>query len=85
MPRNIILICDGTSNEIAKNRTNMLRLYGTLIKDEQQMVFYDPGVGTFGAANAWSYGYRRFLEIWGLATGWGLDRNVKQAYTFLVN
>lgn len=83
MPKNIVLLCDGTSNEISENRTNILRLYGTLKKDEKQLVFYDPGVGTFGAANAWSYYYRRFFEVWGLATGWGLDRNVKEAYAFL--
>ncbi|WP_135501520.1 T6SS phospholipase effector Tle1-like catalytic domain-containing protein [Roseovarius aestuariivivens] len=84
MPKNIVLLCDGTSNEVAHNRTNVLRLYGCLKKDAGQLVFYDPGVGTFGAANAWSYYYRRALEIWGLATGWGLDANVKETYRFLV-
>lgn len=42
MPKNIILLCDGTSNEIARNRTNILRLYGCLKKDEHQLVFYLP-------------------------------------------
>ncbi len=46
---------------------------------------YDPGVGTFGAENAASYYYRRGVEIWGLATGWGLDANVKEAYRYLVH
>jgi uncharacterized protein (DUF2235 family) len=81
--RRIVVLCDGTSNEIAEDRTNVLRLYGTLAKDDEQLVFYDPGVGTFGAANAWSYTYRKAYEIWGLATGWGLDHNVKEAYRFL--
>ena len=84
MPRNIVLLCDGTSNEISEDRTNILRLYGTLAKNTDQIVFYDPGVGTFGAANAWSYYYRKAFEIWGLATGWGIDQNVKEAYKFLV-
>lgn len=84
MPKNIVILCDGTSNEVSEDRTNILRLYGTLKKDKSQIVFYDPGVGTFGAANAASYYYRRGLEIWGLATGWGLDQNVKEAYKFLV-
>lgn len=84
MPKNIILLCDGTSNEIARNRTNILRLYGCLKKDEDQLVFYDPGVGTFGAENAWLSFWRRAVEIWGLITGWGLDANVKEAYRFLV-
>lgn len=85
MPKNIVILCDGTSNEISENRTNVLRLYGCLTKSADQVVFYDPGVGTIGAANAWSQAYRRLIEIWGLATGWGMDANVKEAYTFLVN
>ncbi|MEL7257269.1 MAG: DUF2235 domain-containing protein [Pseudomonadota bacterium] len=84
MPKNIVLLCDGTSNEIARNRTNILRLYGCLKKDADQLVFYDPGVGTFGAENSWAYFVRKAVEIWGLATGWGIDRNVKEAYQFLV-
>ena len=84
MPKNIIILCDGTSNEISEDRTNILRLFGALTRDNKQIVFYDPGVGTFGAANAWSYYYRKFHEIWGLATGWGLDKNVKDCYRFLV-
>ncbi|MEM6461176.1 MAG: DUF2235 domain-containing protein [Pseudomonadota bacterium] len=81
--RRIVILCDGTSNEIESDRSNILRLYGTLAKNEEQLVYYDPGVGTFGAANAWSYGWRKTTEVWGLATGWGLDQNVKEAYRFL--
>lgn len=84
MPKNIVILCDGTSNEISKDRTNILRLYGTLKKDDMQIVYYDPGVGTFGADDAASYTYRRLHEFWGLMTGWGLDHNVKEAYRFIV-
>ena len=44
--RNLIVCCDGTSNEINANLTNVLKLYRILVKDDQQRVFYDPGVGT---------------------------------------
>ncbi len=81
--RRIVVLLDGTSNEVSEDRTNVLRLYGTLQKNDDQLVYYDPGVGTFGAANAWSYTYRKAHEVWGLATGWGLDQNVKEAYRFL--
>lgn len=84
MPKNIVILLDGTSNEISANRTNVLRLYGTLEKTEGQLVYYDPGVGTFGAENAWLRFWRKAVEVWGLATGWGLDHNVKEAYRFLV-
>ena len=84
MSKNIIILLDGTSNEISANRSNVLRLYGTLEKSERQLVYYDPGVGTFGAENAWLRFWRKAVEIWGLVTGWGLDQNVKEAYRFLV-
>jgi len=84
MAKNIVLLCDGTSNEISKNRTSILRLYGTLAKDEGQTVFYDPGVGTFGAENALSQTWRKTVELYRLATGRGIDDNVKEAYRFLI-
>ena len=84
MAKNIVVLCDGTSNEIASDRTNILRLFGALERSDRQIVFYDPGVGTFGAENSWSYSYRKAIEVWGLLTGWGLDQNVKEAYRFIV-
>ena len=30
MPKNIVILCDGTSNEVSEDRTNILRLYATL-------------------------------------------------------
>lgn len=83
MAKNIVILLDGTSNEIKRDRTNILRLYGILAKGADQIVYYDPGVGTFGAEGAWSRFWRKSHEVWGLATGWGLDHNVKEAYRFL--
>ncbi|MFA1627956.1 DUF2235 domain-containing protein [Rhizobium mongolense] len=84
MAKNIVILFDGTSNEISADRTNIVRLFGTLKRSDEQIVYYDPGVGTFGAANAWSRLLRKSYEVFGLATGWGLDQNVKEAYRFLV-
>jgi uncharacterized protein (DUF2235 family) len=84
MAKTIVILFDGTSNEITADRSNILRLYGCLRRTENQLAYYDPGVGTFGADNAWSKLWRKTVEVWGLATGWGLDQNVKEAYRFLV-
>ena len=85
MPKKIVILLDGTSNEIStKKRTNVLRLYGCLLKRDDQLVYYDPGVGTIGDENLWLSAWRRVQEVWGMATGWGLDANVKDAYRFLV-
>ncbi|MHA6324786.1 DUF2235 domain-containing protein [Roseivivax sp. CAU 1753] len=85
MPKKIVILLDGTSNQIStKKRTNILRLYGCLLKRDDQVVYYDPGVGTIGDENAWLSTWRKVQEVWGMATGWGLDANVKDAYRFLV-
>jgi uncharacterized protein (DUF2235 family) len=84
MPKDIVILLDGTSNGIAAQRTNVLRLYGCLRKSPEQLVWYDPGVGTLGADGAWSRLWRDTTELWGMATGWGIDANVKQAYRFLI-
>ena len=46
MPKNIVICCDGTNNEIVGDQTNVLRLYRMLSQNERQIAFYDPGVGT---------------------------------------
>lgn len=84
MAKNIVILFDGTSNEIKADRTNILRLYGVLEKTEQQLVYYDPGVGTLGDEGSYSRFKRKLKEIWGLLTGSGLDKNVVEAYQFLV-
>ena len=84
MPKTIVILLDGTSNAITDKRTNILRLYGCLRKSAGQVVYYDPGVGTIGAQGVWSRRVQAASEVWGLATGMGIDDNVKEAYRFLV-
>lgn len=85
MPKTIILLLDGTSNTISSQRTNILRLYGCLKKTAEQIVYYDPGVGTLGDPGRWSRLAQQTSEVWGMVTGMGIDDNVKQAYRFLVD
>lgn len=82
-PRNLIVCCDGTSNQIGANLTNVLKLYRILEKDEQQRVFYDPGVGTIGQLAMWGRLRQKLSEFLGLATGYGLDDNILDAYRWL--
>jgi uncharacterized protein (DUF2235 family) len=46
MPRNIVICCDGTDNEVATDSTNVLRLFRMLERDQRQVAYYDGGVGT---------------------------------------
>ncbi|MEM7242609.1 MAG: DUF2235 domain-containing protein [Pseudomonadota bacterium] len=84
MGKKIVILFDGTSNEIEEKRTNVLHLYGCLEKSKQQLVFYDPGVGTM-ASHQYMYQFmQKTSEVFGLAFGRGIDRNVLEAYRFLV-
>ena len=84
MPKNIVILFDGTSNQVSEDRTNILRLYGTLEKSRRQLVFYDPGVGTLAARDSRFTPLPDIAEFWARLTGDGLHANVKEAYRFLV-
>jgi len=81
--RNLVLLCDGTSNEVKLDLTNVLKLYRILAKSEAQIVFYDPGIGTVGLDDDWGPLRQSLESLFGLATGWGLDDNILDAYVFL--
>ena len=53
--KNIVTCCDGTGNEYGRNNTNVVETYALVEKDEDQVAWYDPGVGTGG----WSTRRRR--------------------------
>lgn len=86
--RNLVIFCDGTSNEPAPadkaaGGTNVVRLFRCLKKDEQQIVYYDPGIGTTGILDLWRGRTNRARALAEQATGYGLDRHVAQAYRFI--
>ena len=85
MSKNIVICCDGTGNEIGINMSNVLKLYRMLEKNEEQLVYYDPGVGTLGQQKTWGRFAQGVKGFVGLATGYGLDDNVLDAYRFLAS
>ena len=84
IPKNIVICLDGTGNQIEENLSNVLKLYRTVEKSESQIVFYDQGVGTLGQQYTWGWLKQKIKNGLGLAFGLGLDRNVIQAYEFIV-
>lgn len=83
MPKNIVICCDGTGNQIDNTISNVLKLYRILEKGDRQRVYYSPGVGTIGQKNAWQRFKQEARGVFGLATGYGLDDDVLGAYRFL--
>src|SRR5262249_15724595 len=72
MAKNVVVCCDGTANEFARDRTNVIKLFYTLIHDpSRQVAFYHPGLGTMEAAGALTTFSRRLTKLAGLAIGYG--------------
>ena len=78
MAKNIIICSDGTGNRGGKTRgTNVWRIFNAVDRHgtkTRQITYYDDGVGT------------ERLRWWRLFTGafgWGLARNIREAYAFL--
>jgi len=83
--RNLVVCCDGTNNEFGENNTNVVRLLSLALKrDEQQVVFYEPGLGTFPAPGAWTPLTKWLTKIMGSAFGFGFSQNLAVCYEFLV-
>lgn len=73
MPKNIVVFSDGTAQEGGEGEnSNVYRMFN-MIEDrtDRQIVFYDRGVGT-----GWH-------KLTGSIGGFGISRNIKQAYTFI--
>uniref|UniRef100_A0A7S3JV35 T6SS Phospholipase effector Tle1-like catalytic domain-containing protein n=1 Tax=Aureoumbra lagunensis TaxID=44058 RepID=A0A7S3JV35_9STRA len=92
MPK-IVILCDGTGNELCGDLSNVAKLYMSCVRDENQIVYYDTGLGTSGDGRGQSFWSQHTLfgkcraiakKIFGLATGSGLRRKVLAAYEFLV-
>ncbi|MBL8901629.1 MAG: DUF2235 domain-containing protein, partial [Planctomycetes bacterium] len=83
--RKLILLLDGTKNELGRETTNIARLARVLAReDASQLVYYDPGVGTLPDARFWTNLGRHASQIIGYAFGAGLFDKVTRAYDFLM-
>lgn len=85
MSKNIVVCCDGTDNQFSGNHTNVIRTYKVALRSEQQVTFYDCGVGTM--PEPWNTGRwkRRWSVLKGLAFGSGFMDNIEEAYRFLMH
>ena len=84
--KNIVICCDGTGNVIGENHSNVVKLVRSILQDKkQQCVFYDPGLGTMSAPGALTGAGKAFTRALGLAVGFGIHHNMREAYQFLMN
>ena len=86
MAKNIVICCDGTANEFAADRTNVVKLYYALEHDDPtQIAFYHPGLGTMEPPGALTTTTRSVTRLLGKAVGYGLANDIRDAYVFLMN
>lgn len=86
MSKNVVLCCDGTANEFARDRTNVVKLFFTLIQHpDQQVCFYHPGLGTMEPPGSLTSIRRVGAKLLGQAIGFGLEADIRDAYAFLMN
>jgi len=83
MGKNIIICCDGTGNEYGAHNTNVVNMYTPVIRDADQMAYYDPGVGTFSVFGR-TLGKKIGMTL-GQAFGYGLQTNIEDAYGYLMD
>jgi uncharacterized protein (DUF2235 family) len=82
--RAIVLCLDGTANEPEAGVTNVARMFDVAAKDDWQLAFYHPGVGTMGAHGALTATGRAVSRAAGLVAGFGIKENIEQVYKFLM-
>jgi uncharacterized protein (DUF2235 family) len=86
MGRNLIICCDGTANQFAADRTNVLKLaYAAEKHDSRQLVYYHPGVGTMAPPGLFTALGKWTARLAGMAFGYGLKADIGDIYTFIIN
>ncbi len=86
MGKNLVVCCDGTANQVVSgDNTNVVRLCAVSIKDPaRQILYYGPGLGTMEAEGALTWWQRAWTKLAGLASGYAIARDIRNAYSFLM-
>lgn len=85
MGKNVIVCLDGTGNQFKEDISNVVKLFRVLIRDQTQVAFYHPGVGTLADPDYKTPIAKKINKLLGLAFGRGVTRNVEQAYSYLMD
>ncbi|CAE6442142.1 unnamed protein product [Rhizoctonia solani] len=85
-PRTLVLCFDGTTNYFDETNTNVVKLFSLLKRDnqEEQMVYYQPGVGTYTPPGILLPITLKLTRIADQAIALYLDKHVMGGYEFLM-
>ncbi|MNE18286.1 hypothetical protein D3C80_1113110 [compost metagenome] len=96
MPKNILIFSDGTGQAGGllpdERRSNVYKLFratrcgpDSAINPDQQVAFYDAGLGSASDADDIKIGpLRRMYNVLSQATGLGITKNIVDCYTFIL-
>jgi uncharacterized protein (DUF2235 family) len=85
MPKNIVICCDGTDNQITTDSTNVFRVATMCERSADQIVFYDTGSGTVADPDKNTWLLKKLNSKLDSATAMRISVNVLAAYRFLVH
>jgi uncharacterized protein (DUF2235 family) len=85
MGRNIVVCFDGTGNDYSERNSSVIRLFQAIERGPEQIAYYDPGVGTTAAPGALTRSAKSMTRFFGLAFGYGITKNIEDAYQFLMD
>jgi uncharacterized protein (DUF2235 family) len=85
MAKNVVIFSDGTGQGASMpkaERTNVWKLWDAtkMAAPDQQITFYDEGLGAEHKREWWRWGY----DLASRATGLGISQNIKDCYTALI-
>lgn len=82
--RNLVLCFDGTGDWVGSDETNVALLFLNLVRDDDQVAFYDGGVGTLTNPQALAAFQRTALRALDLGLATGIREKTLNGYLFLV-
>jgi T6SS, Phospholipase effector Tle1-like, catalytic domain len=96
MAKNVVVYSDGTGQDAGvrpeQRVSNVYKIYrasrtgpDNTIDPNEQVAFYDPGLGTDIGATALSSPWRFIQRLLGSVTGRGIVRNIADCYGFIIN
>ncbi|EJD35477.1 hypothetical protein AURDEDRAFT_20835, partial [Auricularia subglabra TFB-10046 SS5] len=85
--RNLVVCIDGTSNQFSIKNTNVVELYSRLEKSDEQLTFYNSGIGTYAKPSWKSWGYYKQVVANKLDLAFALrfEKIIISAYAWLVD
>lgn len=96
MPKNIVIYSDGTGQDGGvrpeQRMSNIFKMFratrpgpDSSIDPDEQVAFYDPGLGTDAGASGLTSIRRSFAKLLSSVTGRGITTNIADCYEFIIN